>query len=137
MSGFLGRGWSFPPHLNDRNRVSLVDADTDIKQAIYIILHTAPGERVMHPDFGCPIHELIFWPANDQTAAIIERYVTEALTRWEPRIRLHEVRAIPGTDDPRETGVDYDGKMLINIVYEIKQTHDKRSMVYPFYLTPA
>jgi uncharacterized protein len=129
MSSFLGRGWAFPPHLNDRDRVSMVDADTDIKQAIYIILNTAPGERVMHPDFGCNIHDLIFWPANDQTAAIIERYVTEALTRWEPRIRLHEVSAVPGAGDF--------GQMLINIVYEIKQTHDKRSMVYPFYLTPA
>jgi phage baseplate assembly protein W len=129
MSGFLGRGWAFPPHLNDRDRISMVDADTDIKQAIYIILNTAPGERVMHPDFGCNIHDLIFWPANDQTAAIIERYVTEALTRWEPRIRLHEVRAIPEATEV--------GQMLINIVYEIKSTHDKRSMVYPFYLTPA
>lgn len=129
MSGFLGRGWAFPPHLNDRDRISMVDADTDIKQAIYIILNTAPGERVMHPDFGCNIHELIFWPANDQTAAIIERYVTEALTRWEPRIRLHEVRAIPEATEV--------GQMLINIIYEIKSTHDKRSMVYPFYLTPA
>jgi hypothetical protein len=129
MSGFLGRGWAFPPHLNDRDRISMVDADTDIKQAIYIILNTAPGERVMHPDFGCNIHDLIFWPANDQTAAIIERYVTEALTRWEPRIRLHEVRAVPEATEV--------GQMLINIVYEIKSTHDKRSMVYPFYLTPA
>lgn len=129
MGSFLGRGWAFPPHLNDRDRISMVDADTDIKQAIYIILNTAPGERVMHPDFGCNIHDLIFWPANDQTAAIVERYVTEALTRWEPRIRLHEVRAIPEATEV--------GQMLINIVYEIKQTHDKRSMVYPFYLTPA
>ena len=129
MSNFLGRGWAFPPQLNDRNRVSMVEADTDIKQAIYIILNTAPGERVMHPDFGCNIHELIFWPSNEQTAAIVERYVTEALTRWEPRIRLHEVRAIPSASDF--------GQMLINIVYEIKQSHDKRSMVYPFYLTPA
>jgi phage baseplate assembly protein W len=129
MSGFLGRGWAFPPHLNDRDRISMVEADTDIKQAIYIILNTAPGERVMHPDFGCNIHEVIFWPANDQTAALIERYVTEALTRWEPRIRLIEVRAVPGATEV--------GQMLINIVYEIKQTHDKRSMVYPFYLIPA
>ena len=48
MSNFLGRGWAFPPQLNDRNRVSMVEADTDIKQAIYIILNTAPGERVKY-----------------------------------------------------------------------------------------
>ena len=128
-SNFLGRGWAFPPQLNDRDRVSMVEADTDIKQATYIILNTAPGERVMHPEFGCNIHDLIFWPANHQTAAILERYVTEALARWEPRIRLQEVRAVPGATEV--------GQMLINIVYEIKQTHDMRSMVYPFYLNPA
>jgi uncharacterized protein len=128
MSDFLGRGWAFPPRLDNRSQISLVQAGTDIEQAIRIILHTAPGERVMHPDFGCNIHDLIFWPANDQTAAIIERHVREALTRWEPRIRVLDVRAVPGNAEL--------GQMLIEISYEIKQTHDTRSLVYPFYLNP-
>jgi phage baseplate assembly protein W len=125
----VGRGWAFPPHVGDRNRISTVQGDTDIKQAIYIILNTARGERVMRPEFGCDIHDMIFAPANHQTAMVIERQVTEALGRWEPRIRLITVRAMP-------TYADY-GEMVIEITYEIKDAHDVRSLVFPFYLTPA
>jgi uncharacterized protein len=129
MSIFLGRGWAFPPQLSDRDRMSMVQDDADIRQAIYIIVNTHPGERVMRPEFGCEIHSLIFSPANDQTAAMAERYVREALARWEPRITVQEVRATPG-------GTQY-GELLIEIVYEIKASHDRRSLVYPYYLMPG
>lgn len=128
MSIFLGRGWAFPPQLSDRDRMSMVQDDADIRQAIYIIVNTHPGERVMRPEFGCEIHALIFSPANDQTAAMAERYVREALARWEPRITVQEVRATPG-------GTQY-GELVIEIVYEIKASHDRRSLVYPYYLMP-
>ncbi len=129
MSEIVGRGLAFPPRLDDRKSIAMADADADIKQAIYIILNTAPGERVMRPEFGCNIHEMIFAPANATTAAMVERYVTEALGRWEPRIRVHRVTATPGATDV--------GELLIEIVYEIKDRHDVRSLVYPFYLNPV
>lgn len=129
MSDITGRGWEFPPHLDDRNTMAMVQDDADIRQAIFIILNTAPGERVMRPDFGCAIHDMIFWPANDQTAAIVERQVTEAIKRWEPRIDLRSVRVVPGAQEW--------GELLIEIMYELKDQHDVRSLVYPFYLTPT
>ena len=128
MSNFTGRGWAFPPRLNDRNRMSMVQADADIKRSIYIIINTVPGERVMRTDFGCEIHSLIFWPANDQTAAIAERFVKEALGRWEPRIILQRVTVTPGATKL--------GELFIEIVYQIKGQYDQRSLVYPYYLTP-
>jgi uncharacterized protein len=128
MSSSTGRGWSFPPRLSDRDRITMVQDENEIKQSIYIILNTFPGERVMRADFGCEIHSLIFWPANEQTAAIAERYVTEAVGRWEPRVRLQSVKARPG---------EAYGELLIEIVYEIKHQHDIRSLIYPFYLNPA
>jgi phage baseplate assembly protein W len=128
-TSITGRGWAFPPYLDDRNRIAMAEDDVDIRQAIFIILNTVPGERVMRPDFGCQIHELIFAPANEQTAATAERYVTEALNRWEPRIRLQHVSATPSPDGH--------GSLWIEIVYEIKQQHDVRSLVYPFYLIPS
>jgi hypothetical protein len=125
----VGRGWAFPPRLDDRDRMALAQDDSDIRQAIFIILMTALGERVMRPEFGCRIHELIFDPANDETAATAERYVNEALARWEPRIRVERVTAKPG-------GAQY-GQLDIEIEYEIKSRHDKRSLVFPFYLIPS
>ncbi|MEO8394915.1 MAG: GPW/gp25 family protein, partial [Chloroflexota bacterium] len=94
-----------------------------------IILNTAPGERVMRPDFGCNLQDMIFMPANDQTAALIERYVTEALRRWEPRIIVQAVNVTPSGGDL--------GEILIEILYRIKDSYDTRSLVYPFYLNPA
>lgn len=124
----VGKGWAFPPKIGERDMMRMAEDDADIRQAMRIILGTAPGERVMRPDFGCRIHELIFWPANQETADIAERYVREALLRWEPRIRLQAVTVTPG-------GAQY-GQLAVEIEYEIKTRNDKHNMVYPFYLTP-
>jgi phage baseplate assembly protein W len=105
-----------------------VQDDADIRQAIYIIINTYPGERVMRPEFGCEIHSLIFAPANEETAATAERYIMEALGRWEPRISVMQVKATPGATER--------GELYIEIMYEIKDKHDVRSLVYPFYLLP-
>jgi hypothetical protein len=82
----------------------------------------------MRPNFGCRLHELVFAPNNSHTAASARRYVEEALGMWEPRIRVTRVEVRP---DPSETS-----RMLIYIDYEVKNTHDQRSLVYPFYLIP-
>ena len=124
----VGRGWSFPPQLNDRNRVSTVDYDANIRRSIYIIVNTVPGERVMRPDFGCRIHELIFDPTNQETAATAERYVREALTRWEPRIKIQQLLVTPGATER--------GELMVRISYQIKANYDAHSLVFPFYLTP-
>lgn len=128
MNNVVGKGWAFPPKIGERDMMRMAEDDADIRQAIRIILGTALGERVMRPDFGCRIHELIFWPANQETATLAERYVREALLRWEPRIRIESIVATPG-------GSRY-GEIQIEISYEIKSRHDKHSMVYPFFLTP-
>ena len=125
----LGRGLAFPPRLSDRNRLAMVDGDAAIRRSIYLIIHTVPGERVMRPDFGCQIHELIFDPANAETAAVAERYVREALNRWEPRIDITEIDVIPSSGDR--------GELLINISYKPKDQPDERILVYPYYLTPG
>lgn len=128
MENVIGRRIAFPIHLSDRNRIALVDGDAAIKQSIFLIIYTIPGERVMRPDFGCEIHSLMFAPANDETAAAAERYVREAIERWEPRIILKEVSVEPGA-------TEY-GELFIRIVYQLKGKHDVRSLVYPYYLTP-
>jgi uncharacterized protein len=125
----VGRGLSFPLQLNDRDRIAMVQDDADVRQAIRIIVMTVPGERVMRPSFGCRIHELIFHPANFQTAATAERYVREALTQWEPRITLEDVRVKPGNGEL--------GELTIEIDYKLKDQPDPRTMTYPFYLVPG
>jgi phage baseplate assembly protein W len=124
----IGKGWRFPPQIGPNGGIALVGGETEIEQAILIILRTAPGQRVMRPEFGCDLHELVFMPNNSDTAARIKRAVRQALGRWEPRIRVHSVEATPDASDA--------ARLTIDIQYEIKSTHDRRSLVYPFYLIP-
>jgi hypothetical protein len=133
MNEFIGRGWAFPPRIG-LHGVVLTDAHNEINQAIQIILMTPLGQRVMRPTFGCRIHELGFAPNNNQTAAQAQRYVEEALNMWEPRVNLKRVRV--ENFDPNDTSKNSRHKLWIEIEYEIKATHDRRSLVYPFYLIP-
>jgi len=124
----IGRGWAFPTRLDHRGQIALVGDATEIEQAIRIILNTAPGQRVMRPEFGCRLHELVFAPNNSQTAGMAERHVRQAIGRWEPRIAIESVTAGP---DP-----DHSAALLIDVRYRIKATHSSRSLVFPFYLIP-
>ncbi|NLE44887.1 MAG: GPW/gp25 family protein [Chloroflexi bacterium] len=123
---FLGRGVAFPLQLSARGGVALVEGERDIEQSIRIILGTKPGERVMRPEFGCRVHELLFEPRSASTETRMHRYVLDALKRWEPRIDVISVNVY--------ADADVDGALLAEVSYVIKATHDERSIVYPFFI---
>lgn len=129
MNDFLGVGWAFPVGLDVRGRFALARQETDIEQAIIMILLTPKGQRLMRPNFGCRIHELVFAPNDAGTAGLAIYYVEEALTFWEPRITVLNVDV---QSDPLAQE-----RMLITIEYRIKATHDRRSLVFPFYRIPG
>lgn len=124
---FLGKGWKFPVKAEESTqKIALSAYEQDIKEAIWIILFTARGERVMQPDFGCGIHDFVFASMSTTTLGLVESGVHEALTRWEPRINLIAVKV--SVDD------DTTGKLLIDITYRIRTTNREHNLVYPFYL---
>ena len=129
MRDFLGTGWAFPVHVDAHGRIALAEQERDIEEAMRIILLTPKGQRVMRTEFGCQIHDLIFAPDDATTAGLASYYVEDALSMWEPRIRVLEVNAQPAAD--------HSGRLLIDIRYEIKATHDSRSLVFPFYRIPG
>jgi phage baseplate assembly protein W len=123
---FLGQGLAFPLQINSRGGIALAKGENDIEQAIRIVLQTTPGERVMRPEFGCRLQEMVFAPRNVETINLIVTYVGEALDRWEPRIEVQNIEVFDDTHS--------DGALLIKIDYVISSTYDERSIVYPFYL---
>lgn len=124
----IGAGWAFPPERNT-GRVELVRGDEEIAQAIQIILETPVGTRVMRPEFGSRLHELVFAPINVGTFAAARYYVEQALGYWEPRIEVNQVDVEPASDRPEI--------LLIKIDYTIRTTYDERSLVVPFYTIPG
>jgi phage baseplate assembly protein W len=123
---FLGVGWSFPIAIDDSHRVALAEYETSIQQSIHIILETSRGERVMRPDFGCGLQEMVFAVNNATTRGVVASDVREALLNWEPRIDVIDVEA-------NATG-SHGEVLLINIEYKIRTTDTRVNMVYPFYL---
>jgi uncharacterized protein len=129
MSNFLGVGWAFPVSVDARGRIALARQERDIEEAVQMILLTPKGQRVMRPEFGCQIHDLTFAPNNATTSGLAAFYVKEALGMWEPRITVQDVST---TVDPGDAS-----RLLIEIHYEIKASHDRRSLVFPFYSIPG
>ena len=125
-NSFLGQGWKFPPALDADKHIALARDEESISQSIWMILSTAPGERVMRPDFGCGMHELVFAPNTPGTAGQITNEVREALIQWEPRIDVLDVDAVPDDHQPN--------LLLIAISYQVRTTNSRFNLVYPFYL---
>jgi phage baseplate assembly protein W len=129
---FLGVGWGFPVDALPQERegkarcVARAEHEDSVRQAIWIILSTAKGERLMRPDFGCGIHDLVF-AANDAATRGLARFeVREALLRWEPRVEVVDVEAAAGGEQGEI--------LLIDIDYRVIATDNRFNLVYPFYL---
>jgi phage baseplate assembly protein W len=128
-SDFLGNGLSLPIAANADGQMAMIAGERNIRQSIWIILATSPGERVMRPDFGCGIHEQVFAVNDALTAGEIMHQVRDALIRWEPRIDVLDVDV---TSRGRNEEV-----LLINIHYRVRTTNNFFNLVYPFYLAGA
>jgi phage baseplate assembly protein W len=121
---FTGTGWRFPIRINPRGGMSWSSGEQDIQEAIWIILSTAVGERQMVPDFGCGIHSLVFAPNSFATHGSVMHTVRQALTKWEPRIDVIDVRV----------GSPEENRLLIAIDYRVRSTNSFHNLVYPFYI---
>ena len=124
----IGRGWAFPLGVDARGGIALAEGEEEIRQAILLIVRTRRGARVMRPEFGCRIWELLFAPNDSSTWTLAGHHVREALGWWEPRIEVDDVRATADPGNPAAVEVEVD--------YTIRATHDRRSLVFPFYLIP-
>ncbi len=123
---FLGRGWSFPVKPGAGGRLSFAGGEEKIRQSIWLILSTAPGERQMRPDFGCGIHDLVFEPNTAALRGLVQTRVRESLVRWEPRIDVVDVRV--------ETPPEARNYLLIRIDYRVRSNNAFFNLVYPFFI---
>src|SRR5436309_1688559 len=108
---FLGKGWGFPVQADSQHRIRMTQSEENIQDSIWIILATAPGERVMRSDFGCGIHDLVFAVNDAATTGRIVVEVRHSVIRWEPRIDVLDVTVkVKGRGEV----------LLINIHYRVR-----------------
>jgi uncharacterized protein len=123
---FLGRGHRFPVRVNGRGGLSYVSGEESIAQAVWIVLATPVGSRIMRPTFGCGIHDQVFAPADAGTLATVRTEVQRALLRWEPRIDVLDVQIDSPADAPQ--------LLLVHVHYRIRANNAFANLVYPFYI---
>ena len=63
-----------------------------IENSIKDILLTPLGSRVMLPEYGSRIYELIDRKVDDEFRADLACFVIEAVEKWEKRVKIDEVR---------------------------------------------
>jgi phage baseplate assembly protein W len=72
----------YPYQFDARGGTANTDDDAWIRGLIEQVLFTAPGERVMRPDFGCGLAQLVFAPNSPELAATTQFLVQGALQQW-------------------------------------------------------
>ena len=126
MDELLGRGVAFPVRLGSRGGLAVSTAIDKVRQSIWLILSTAPGERLMWPEFGCAIHDLIFRHNTETLHGLAVEKVREALQRWEPRIDVVNATADTDLGEPN--------RLLIRVDYRLRANNTVHNLVYPFFL---
>jgi hypothetical protein len=124
---FLGTGWAFPVRVDPTGRIAMSSGEQDVQEAIWVILSTSLGERQMRGRFGAGIHDVVFLPNQPLTHGMVAQRVREALTHWESRIDVADVRVEPDADDAN--------RLLIRIDYRLRATNGFGNLVFPYYLT--
>lgn len=72
----------FPFHIGPRGRIADTGYAAHVLDLIEQLLFTTPGERVMRPDFGVGLLDLVFEPNSPELAAALQVSAEGALQRW-------------------------------------------------------
>lgn len=124
---FLGTGWSFPPTFSRGSAsVEMVRAERDIRESLWILFSTALGERVMLPEYGTQIWQMVFQGINTSLKTQIADLIQQAILYWEPRIDVLDVSV--------DADASLAGVLLISVSYLVRATNTRNNLVYPFYV---
>ena len=125
-NSFLGTGWSFPTAFDpESNAVEMTSDELDIQLSLQVLLSTRKGERIMLPDYGCNLDEMVFEPMTTTFKTYISDMIKTAILFYEARIDLNGLTV----DDSRET----EGIILLILDYTVRTTNSRFNYVYPYY----
>jgi phage baseplate assembly protein W len=142
---FIGRGFRFPIKVNARGRLEWSDGPDRIRDAIWIIIKTALGERLMRPKFGAGVDDFVFQANSAVNRSVLQGAIKSALLEWEPRIDLDDVLVNSASElesssaDATERQVlgdarELDNQVLVTIQYRLRTTNELFNVVFPFFL---
>lgn len=128
VTDHVGTGWQSPVGVDPDGGFAMTGGSAKLEQSMRLILTTYPGERPARPEFGSWLRDYVFEPATTDVVAALSAEVRRAITEWEPRVEVDEVAV--------EHAPDTVGLLHVDVRYTVRATHDRRSLVFPFYTLP-
>jgi phage baseplate assembly protein W len=107
-------GWPLFALPDAHGRLDWPVLERSVRDTLQALLATRPGEQLMRPDFGAGLDRLLHEPNTLATRRRIQVLVTEAVTRWEPRIVLDRVDVLEVDGEPTQIRVE--------IAYRLQRT---------------
>ena len=94
-------------------------ADNHLRDLIFQVLFTNPGERVNLPEFGVGLQRLIFAPNNDTLRSSVQFLVSANLQRWlGERIDVEQVNV---SSEP-----GFESQVTVEIIYVVKARQERQ-----------
>ena len=129
---FLGTGWGFPITFQkgmdeQLSTVRMVKGEEDVFESLNILFSTRPGERVMRPNFGAALEDMLFEPINPSLVTYIKNLISNAILYYEPRIDLEQIEI------NQEYEMQLEGKILIKLTFSIRATNSRFNYVFDYY----
>ena len=110
----------FPYHVDGRGRTATTDPEGHLRDLIEQVLFTAPGERVMRPDFGSGLLALVFEPGGPELVATTQHLVQGALQQW-----LGHLIAVESVQ------VSYvEGTLLVEVGYVVLRSRERAEAMF-------
>ena len=76
-----------------------VKNDTAIARSIRNLVLTTPGERFFNESLGSEVSQVLFDTLDDISAAVIRDEIEQTIIRFEPRVKLSDVKVEPDFDN--------------------------------------
>jgi uncharacterized protein len=111
---------AFPFRIDQRGRTAAASYDEHVRDLVEQLIFSGPGERVMRPDFGCGLLDLVFASSSPEIAATLEVSVQAALDRW-----LGELIDVRALDVESEHGT-----VRVHLAYVVRATGHERADVF-------
>lgn len=111
---------AFPFRSDRRGRTAHARYDEHVRDLVEQLLFTSPGERLMRPDFGCGLLDLVFTPNSPELASAMELSVQASLERW-----LGELIDVESLDVVSEENV-----VRVRLRYVVRSTGNRRDEVF-------
>lgn len=102
----------FAPGPDGRSRTVTYASEAQVAQMLELLIMTMIGERVMRPDLGSPVRQMVFQAGNSPAALALEAALQATITLWLGQVLELQGLSVDFAED--------EGRLEVVVTYEIR-----------------